>query len=192
MRPVIGITPDVGVTSPRPGRPQVMRYELKQAYADAVLAAGGLPIILPYSEDEDAPAQVVSICDGVAVLRVYEAAGRPAAGVTVKLRAKVASARIVNLLEDPERGRIRVGAQAASSSLRLPERELSAFWAGDDATPSRRPLARLEQDRGAEQACAFGALLDPIDLDVGQPQRPPGGAFDDTPAEAAARIEREI
>ena len=67
MRPVIGITPDVGATSPRPGRPPVLRYELKQAYADAVLAAGGLPIILPYSEDPDAPAQVVSICDGVVI-----------------------------------------------------------------------------------------------------------------------------
>jgi len=27
------------------------QYELKQAYSDAVLAAGGFPIVLPYSED---------------------------------------------------------------------------------------------------------------------------------------------
>src|SRR5438552_10345748 len=67
MRPVIGITPDVGATSPRPGRPPVLRYELKQAYADAVLASGGLPVILPYSEDEDAPAEAVSICDGIVI-----------------------------------------------------------------------------------------------------------------------------
>jgi len=39
--------------------------------------------------------------DGAVVLRVYEAAGQPAAGVKVKLRPKVTSARAVNLLEDP-------------------------------------------------------------------------------------------
>ncbi|MFI5459840.1 MAG: alpha-mannosidase [Isosphaerales bacterium] len=38
--------------------------------------------------------------DGDVALRVYEAAGRPAAGVTVKLRAKLLSAREANLLED--------------------------------------------------------------------------------------------
>ena len=43
------------------------RYELKQAYADAVLAAGGLPIVLPYSEDETAPAEAVSLCDGLVI-----------------------------------------------------------------------------------------------------------------------------
>ena len=43
MRPVIGITPDVGQTSPRPGRPALPRYELKQAYADAVLARADCP-----------------------------------------------------------------------------------------------------------------------------------------------------
>jgi putative glutamine amidotransferase len=67
MRPVIGITPDVGATSARPGRPPMMRYELKKAYADAILAAGGLPLILPYSEDESAPAEAVSLCDGVVI-----------------------------------------------------------------------------------------------------------------------------
>jgi len=41
VRPVIGITPDLGQTSARPGRPATPQYELKQAYADAVLAAGG-------------------------------------------------------------------------------------------------------------------------------------------------------
>ena len=39
--------------------------------------------------------------DGAVVLRVYEAAGQPAPGVKVTLRAKVTSARVVNLLEDP-------------------------------------------------------------------------------------------
>jgi putative glutamine amidotransferase len=67
MRPVIGLTPDVGETSARPGRPQLPRYELKQAYADAVLAAGGLPIVFPYSEDETAPGEALELCDGIVI-----------------------------------------------------------------------------------------------------------------------------
>jgi alpha-mannosidase len=38
--------------------------------------------------------------DGTVFLRVYEATGRPASGVTIKLRAKVVWARTSNLLED--------------------------------------------------------------------------------------------
>ena len=67
MRPIIGITPDVGETAGRPGRPPMPRYELKQAYADAVLASGGLPVVLPYSEDETAPAEAVALCDGLVI-----------------------------------------------------------------------------------------------------------------------------
>ena len=67
LRPVVGITPDVGQSAPRPGRPSVARYELKQAYADAVLAAGGLPIILPYSEDESAAGEAILLCDAVVI-----------------------------------------------------------------------------------------------------------------------------
>jgi putative glutamine amidotransferase len=66
-RPVIGITPDVGITPARAGRPSVPRYELKQAYADAVLAAGGLPVVLPFSEDETAPAEAVALCDALLI-----------------------------------------------------------------------------------------------------------------------------
>jgi putative glutamine amidotransferase len=47
-RPAIGITPDLGPTDQDPA---LHLYELKTAYADAVLRAGGLPFILPYSED---------------------------------------------------------------------------------------------------------------------------------------------
>jgi putative glutamine amidotransferase len=65
VRPVIGITPDLGQTSARPGRPATPQYELKQAYADAVLAAGGLPIVLPYSEDE--PQEALDLCDGLVI-----------------------------------------------------------------------------------------------------------------------------
>lgn len=54
MRPLIGITPDEGASEPRPGRPALSRYELKRAYADAVLGAGGVPLVLPYAEEEAA------------------------------------------------------------------------------------------------------------------------------------------
>jgi putative glutamine amidotransferase len=67
MRPVIGITPDEGTTLPRSGRPAMPRYELKQAYADAVLAAGGLPLVLPYLEDEQAIGQLLGLLDGLVV-----------------------------------------------------------------------------------------------------------------------------
>jgi len=47
-RPTIGLTPDVedagGAESPP-------RYVLKSPYADAVLRAGGLPMVLPLASD---------------------------------------------------------------------------------------------------------------------------------------------
>lgn len=67
MRPAIGITPDIGESTARPGRPAAPRYELKLAYADAVLAAGGLPLVLPYSDDPAAALEAVEICDGVLI-----------------------------------------------------------------------------------------------------------------------------
>jgi len=65
-RPVVGLTPDMGETASRPGRPAQPRYELKQAYADAVLSAGGLPVVLPYGEDEAAD-EAVALCDALVV-----------------------------------------------------------------------------------------------------------------------------
>ena len=53
-----------------------------------------------------------------------------------------------------------------------------------------RPLARLEQHRGAEPAGALGDLVDALDLDVGQPHRAARTALDDPAAEAAAELER--
>ncbi len=46
-RPNIGITPDWS----QPGDQPFPRYELKVPYAEAVLRAGGLPFVLPYSDD---------------------------------------------------------------------------------------------------------------------------------------------
>jgi putative glutamine amidotransferase len=67
MRPVIGITPDLGETSARPGRPALPQYELKRAYADAVVAAGGLPIALPYDDGDGAPQEALELCDGLVI-----------------------------------------------------------------------------------------------------------------------------
>ncbi len=66
-RPVVGLTPDLGETVPRPARPALPQYELKQAYVDAVLGAGGLPVILPYDEEDGAAAEAVALCDAVVV-----------------------------------------------------------------------------------------------------------------------------
>jgi alpha-mannosidase len=55
--------------------------------------------------------------DGAAVLRVYEAAGQPAGGVKISLHAKVASARMANLLEDPE-GELKVEGDTVTVDFR--------------------------------------------------------------------------
>jgi putative glutamine amidotransferase len=47
-RPNIGITPDFSASRPDS---QFAYYELKVPYADAVLRAGGLPFVLPYSDE---------------------------------------------------------------------------------------------------------------------------------------------
>jgi putative glutamine amidotransferase len=62
-RPVIGITPDHAVRA----ESGLAFYELKVAYADAVLRAGGLPFVLPYSDD---PTTVDAFLDRVSGLLV--------------------------------------------------------------------------------------------------------------------------
>jgi putative glutamine amidotransferase len=57
-RPRIGLTLDVD--------PARRRYELPRAYADAVLAAGGLPIPLPYGDPQVAAAYL-ALLDGLVV-----------------------------------------------------------------------------------------------------------------------------
>jgi len=66
-RPIIGLTPDIGMTQAKPGRPALPRYELKQAYCDAVLAAGGTPLVLPYVDDIEAISQLTSLCSGIVI-----------------------------------------------------------------------------------------------------------------------------
>jgi putative glutamine amidotransferase len=63
-RPVVGITPDYQAGAESGPLPQ---YELKTAYAEAVLRAGGLPMILPYSDD---PTCVQAYLDRISALLV--------------------------------------------------------------------------------------------------------------------------
>jgi putative glutamine amidotransferase len=63
-RPSIAITADVSAITP--DSPQA-RYEVKVAYAEAVLRAGGLPFILPYTEDRIAIEQYLDRVSGVLV-----------------------------------------------------------------------------------------------------------------------------
>ncbi len=68
--PIIGLTADLGETIARPGRPSLPRYELKQAYCDAIISAGALPLILPYvgdSSDMSAISTLIGLCDGLVV-----------------------------------------------------------------------------------------------------------------------------
>ncbi|HZZ86470.1 MAG TPA: gamma-glutamyl-gamma-aminobutyrate hydrolase family protein [Anaeromyxobacteraceae bacterium] len=57
-RPRIGLTLDL---DERAGR-----YELKRSYADAVLAAGGLPVLIAYG-DASAAGAYLALCDGLVV-----------------------------------------------------------------------------------------------------------------------------
>lgn len=63
-RPSIGITPDV--TSPTPEAP-LLKYDVKIAYAEAVLRAGGLPFVLPYSDDKQVVDAYLDRVSGVLV-----------------------------------------------------------------------------------------------------------------------------
>ncbi len=63
-RPSIAITPDV--STPTPDAP-FARYELKVAYADAVLRAGGLPFVLPFTDDRSLIEQALDRVSGLVV-----------------------------------------------------------------------------------------------------------------------------
>lgn len=63
-RPSIAVTPDTN--TPSPEYPH-LRYELKAAYADAVLRAGGLPFIVPYTEDRAVIEQYLDRVSGVVI-----------------------------------------------------------------------------------------------------------------------------
>jgi putative glutamine amidotransferase len=61
-RPWIGITPDL-VQSPKGTRPDT--YELRAAYAEAILAAGGIPVVLPLALQDAALAEAMGKLNGL-------------------------------------------------------------------------------------------------------------------------------
>jgi putative glutamine amidotransferase len=63
-RPVIAVSPDITESTPET---PLVRYELKVAYADAVLRAGGLPIVVPYSDDRQVIEQFLDRVSGVLI-----------------------------------------------------------------------------------------------------------------------------
>lgn len=63
-RPLIGLTPDLAM---QPGEFGLPRYELKRGYTDAVLEAGGLPLVLPYASDAAVIASYLAMIDGLVV-----------------------------------------------------------------------------------------------------------------------------
>jgi putative glutamine amidotransferase len=63
-RPIIGITPDVSASETDP---PVELYQLKASYSQAVFRAGGLPFVLPGTED---PSCIESYLDRIAGLLV--------------------------------------------------------------------------------------------------------------------------
>lgn len=63
-RPIIGVTPDLAM---QPGPHGLPRYELKRAYTDAVLDAGGLPLVLPYTNDRSVLESYLAMVEGLLV-----------------------------------------------------------------------------------------------------------------------------
>ncbi|MBS2026813.1 MAG: gamma-glutamyl-gamma-aminobutyrate hydrolase family protein [Deltaproteobacteria bacterium] len=63
-RPFIGVTLDL--TLP-PGTNALPRYELKRAYTDAVIDAGGMPILLPYTKDGSMVEAYLGLIEGLVV-----------------------------------------------------------------------------------------------------------------------------
>ncbi len=62
-RPLILVTPDIETKALRRG--PCDHYVLDHHYANAVLDAGGIPWVTPYTEDADVIAAYVDRCDGV-------------------------------------------------------------------------------------------------------------------------------
>ena len=76
--------------------------------------------------------------------------------------------------------------------LLLPEGDFGPALRAHDAAPPRRPLARRQEDGGAQVLRALGGLVDALDADVGQPERALRAALDDAAAEAVAEGQREV
>jgi hypothetical protein len=91
--------------------------------------------------------------------------------------------------------RLRVQLRATGprrSSLRLPQSDLPGLRARDDAAPARRSFPRFEQHYCPEFSCLLGRTVDPVDLDIRQPKRPPRTALDDPAAQMPACVEGQV
>src|ERR1700680_308808 len=92
-------------------------------------------------------------------------AGTPAHGDYSLPLGPRAGLRLIAWRSRAARGHGR-GEARVSCSLGLPERDLPAGRRADHAAPTRRALARLERDQGAEQASPVCGLEDLGDLDI--------------------------
>ncbi len=63
-RPSIAITPDATLATPES---PFVKYELKAAYAEAVLRAGGLPFLVPYTDDRALMEQYLDRVSGLLI-----------------------------------------------------------------------------------------------------------------------------
>jgi putative glutamine amidotransferase len=63
-RPSIAITPDSTVATPEN---PFIKYDLKAAYADAVFRAGGLPFVVPYTDDRSLIDQYLDRVSGLVI-----------------------------------------------------------------------------------------------------------------------------
>src|SRR5215213_6850191 len=81
---------------------------------------------------------------------------------------------------------------ADGDGLRLPEGELAAVRLCHHAAPPGRPLAWLEQHRGAKPLRLLGRAPDLRHRYVGQPARPLDPALHDAAAQASAEVEGDV
>lgn len=90
-RPSIAITPDASLATPES---PFVKYEVKAAYADAVLRAGGLPFVLPYTDDRSLLQQYLDRVSGLVITggafdippEAYGEQGKPGLGVLKQVR----------------------------------------------------------------------------------------------------------
>ncbi len=64
QKPVIGITLDLAQNSEKYRYASFPWYALRQNYADSVVKAGGVPLMIPYSEDYD---RILDLIDGLII-----------------------------------------------------------------------------------------------------------------------------
>ncbi len=103
-RPNIGITPDLVSEE---GSAEPSTYRLKTAYAEAVVRAGGLPLVLPYAEDHACIDSYLDRISGLVVTgghfdvspELYGETARPGLGVLKESRTAFEAALVRGALQ---------------------------------------------------------------------------------------------